>query len=63
MTTEATNVAICLATRLSGETLATIRKAFGMSHYSSVSSVVCRMNNEIRADARLRKGASSEGSK
>jgi len=25
--------------------------------------VVCRMNNEIRADARLRKGASSEGSK
>ena len=38
-----------------GETLATIGKAFGMSNYSSVSSVVSRMKDEIRQDASLRR--------
>ena len=52
---EPRNVAIYLARRLSGETLAAIGKAFGMSNYSSVSSVVCRINNEIRRDASLRR--------
>ncbi|MGO9121984.1 MAG: transposase [Desulfomonilaceae bacterium] len=54
-TNEPRNVAIYLARRLSGETLATIGKAFEISNYSSVSSVVCRMNNAIREDASLRK--------
>jgi len=52
---EARNVAIYLARRLSGETLATIGKAFGMRKYSSVSSVVSRMKAEIREDAGLRR--------
>jgi len=52
---QARNVAIYLARRLSGETLATIGKAFGLSKYSSVSSVVSRMKNEILVDAALRR--------
>jgi len=52
---EARNVAIYLARRFSGETLTTIGKAFGMRKYSSVSSVVSRMKNEIREDASLRR--------
>ncbi len=42
---------------LSGERLATIGKALGMSNYSSVSSAVSRMNNEIREDARPAKAS------
>jgi hypothetical protein len=38
-----------------GETLATIEKDFGMSNYSSVSSVFCRMNDEIKESASLRR--------
>ena len=55
MTNEPRNVAIYLARRLSGETLATIGKAFGMSKYSSVSSVICRMENEVGENANLRR--------
>ena len=54
-TNEPRNVAIYLASRLSGETLSTIGKAFGMSNYSSVSSVVCRIKSEIGEDASLRR--------
>ncbi len=52
---EPRNVAIYLARRLSGETLATIGKALGMPKYSSVSSVICRMENEIGQNASLRR--------
>ncbi len=55
MTNEPRNAAIYLARRLSGETLATIGKAFGMSKYSSVSSVICRMENEVGENAGLRR--------
>jgi hypothetical protein len=47
---EAGNVAVDIARGLSGETPATIGKAFGMSNYSSVGNVVSRMKNEIRED-------------
>ena len=43
MSNDARNVAIYLARRLSGQTLAKIGDAFGLEHYSSVSSVVSRM--------------------
>ncbi|MGO9117886.1 MAG: helix-turn-helix domain-containing protein [Desulfomonilaceae bacterium] len=52
-TNEPRNVAIYLARRLSGETLSAIGKAFGISNYSSVSSVVCRMSDEVKRDASL----------
>jgi putative transposase len=52
---QARNVAIYLSRRLSGETLATIGKAFGLNKYSSVSSVVSRMKSEIQVDTKLRK--------
>ena len=55
MTNEPRNVAIYLARRLSGEMLTTIGKAFGISKYSSVSSVICRMENEVGEDASLRR--------
>ncbi len=55
MSNQARNVAIYLARRLSGETLASIGKAFGLGNYSSVSSVVCRMKNEIKVDKGLRR--------
>jgi putative transposase len=51
---EPRNVAIYIARRLSGETLAAIGKAFGRSNCSSVSSVVCRMNNEIQRETSAR---------
>ncbi len=54
-TNEARNVAIYLARRHSGETLATIGRAFAISNYSSVSSVACRMNDQIKRDAGLRR--------
>ncbi len=54
MSNQARNVAIYLARRLSGETLASIGKAFGLGNYSSVSSAVCRMKNEIKRDKGLR---------
>lgn len=44
---EARDVAIYLARRLSGQTLAAIGSAFGLDHYSSVSSVICRMKQRI----------------
>lgn len=52
---DARNVAIYLARRLSGRTLATIGEAFGLEHYSSVSSVVCRMKERIANDGKLRR--------
>jgi putative transposase len=55
ITNEPRNVAIYLARRLSGETLVTIGEAFGISKYSSVSSVICRMDNEISENANLRR--------
>jgi len=54
-TNDARNVAIYLARQLSGLTLAAIGDAFGLEHYSSVSSVVCRMKQRIASDRRLRK--------
>jgi chromosomal replication initiator protein len=55
MSNQARSVAIYLARRLSGETLTTIGKAFGLRNYSSVSSVVSRMKSEIQGDAKLRR--------
>jgi putative transposase len=55
MSNDARNVAIYLARRLSGQTLATIGGAFGLEHYSSVSSVVSRMKQRIANDRRLRR--------
>jgi putative transposase len=54
-TNEARNAAIYLARRCSGKTLATIGEAFGLGKYSSVSSVVSRMEDSIKRDSRLRK--------
>jgi len=53
MSNDARNVAIYLARRLSGQTLATIGDAFGLEHYSSVSSVVSRMKQRIASDRGL----------
>jgi putative transposase len=55
MSNDARNVAIYLARRLSGKTLATIGDAFGLDHYSSVSSVVSRMKQRIPNDRSLRR--------
>jgi len=55
MSNDARNVAIYLARRLSGQTLAAIGEAFGLEHYSSVSSVVCRMKQRLGYDRRLRR--------
>ena len=55
MSNDARNVAIYLARRHSGQTLATIGDAFGLEHYSSVSSVVTRMKQRIANDRRLRR--------
>ena len=56
------SLAECLRTDFQNQVTCLKANPYGMSNYSSVSSVVCRMNNEIRADANLRKGASSESS-
>jgi putative transposase len=55
MSNDARNVAIYLARRLSGQTLATIGDAFGLEHYSSVSSVVSRMKRRIAKDTSMRR--------
>jgi REP-associated tyrosine transposase len=55
MSNDARNVAIYLARRHSGQTLATIGDAFGLDHYSSVSSVVSRMKQRIANDRSLRR--------
>jgi chromosomal replication initiation ATPase DnaA len=55
MSNDARNVAIYLAGRLSGQTLATIGAAFGLEHYSSVSSVVSRMKQRIAKDTSMRR--------
>ncbi len=57
MSNDARNVAIYLARRLSGQTLAKIGDAFGLEHYSSVSSVVTRMKQRITSDRKLRRKA------
>ncbi|MGB6063722.1 MAG: transposase [Desulfomonilaceae bacterium] len=55
MSNEARNIAIYLARRLAGQRLATIGDAFGLEHYSSVSSVVSRMKQRIANDRSLRR--------
>jgi len=55
MSNDARKVAIYLARRLSGQTLATMGDAFGLDHYSSVSSVVSRMKQRIASDRGLRR--------
>ncbi len=55
MSNDARNVAVYLARRLSGQTLSTIGDAFGLEHYSSVSSVVSRMKQKIASDRNLRR--------
>jgi putative transposase len=55
MSNDARNVAIYLARRFSGQTLANIGDAFGLEHYSSVSSVVTRMKQRIANDRSLRR--------
>ena len=55
MSNDARNVGIYLARRHSGQTLATIGDAFGLEHYSSVSSVVSRMKQRIANDRSLRR--------
>jgi putative transposase len=52
---DARNIAIYLARRHSGQTLATIGDAFGVEHYSSVSSVVSRTKQRIAKDRSLRR--------
>jgi putative transposase len=55
MSNDARNVAIYLARQLSGQTLATIGHAFGLEHYSSVSSVASRMKQRLVSDRSLRR--------
>jgi putative transposase len=55
MSNDARNIAIYLARRLSGQSLAAIGNAFGLENYSSVSSVVSRMKQRIADDRRLRR--------
>ncbi len=55
MSNDARSVAVYLARRLSGRTLTAIGEAFGLEHYSSVSSVVSRMKQRIADDGRLRR--------
>ncbi len=52
---DARNVAIYLARRVSGQTLATIGNAFGLENYCSVSSVLSRMKQRIANDGSLRR--------
>jgi putative transposase len=56
---DARSVAIYLARRLSGQTLVAIGVAFGLEHYSSVSSVVSRMKQRLVTDRRLRRKVES----
>jgi len=51
---EPRNVAIFLLRRLRGDKLNDIGRQFGISKYSSVSSVIEKMKREISADRRLR---------
>ena len=51
---EPRNVAIFLIRRLRGEKLEEIGSQFGISKYSSVSSVIEKVKREISADRRLR---------
>ena len=55
MSNDARNIAVYLARQLSGQTLTAIGNAFGLQHYSSVSSVVSRMKQRIANDRGLRK--------
>ena len=55
MSNDARNIAVYLARQLSGQTLSAIGYAFGLEHYSSVSSVVSRMKQRIASDRSLRK--------
>jgi chromosomal replication initiation ATPase DnaA len=55
MSNDARNVAVYLAGRLSGQTLTMTGNAFGLEHYSSVSSVVSRMKQRIANDRSLRR--------
>ena len=52
---EPRNVAIYLIRRLRGETLIGVGKSFGIDRDSTVSSVVERLNIEIRKDKKLKK--------
>ena len=51
---EPRNVAIFLVRHLRGEKLEEIGKQFGISKYSSVSSVIEKMKREMSADRKLR---------
>ena len=51
---EPRNVAIFLVRRLRGDKLEEIGRQFGISKYSSVSSVIEKMKRDIRADRKLR---------
>jgi REP element-mobilizing transposase RayT len=52
---EPRNVAIYLCRRLRGDTLRTIAQHFGMSKYSSVSSVIERMKAEVSQNGKLKR--------
>ena len=52
---EPRNAAIYLAPKRSGKTLLEIGAAFNMSQYSSVSSVVTKMQKVLTQDKRIRK--------
>jgi chromosomal replication initiation ATPase DnaA len=52
---DARNLAIYLARRLSGPTLAAIREVFGLEHYNTVSSVASRMKQRLVNDRSLRR--------
>ena len=52
---EPRNVAIYLTRRLRGDSLKQVAKEFGMSKYSSVSSVIERMKELVAEDRKLRK--------
>ena len=55
MFNEPRNVAIYLTRRLRGDSLNQIAEEFGMSKYSSVSSVIERMKELVAKDRKLRK--------
>jgi len=52
---EPRNVAIYLCRRLSGQTLKTIGKEFGLANYGSVRSVVSRTRKTLKSNGRLRR--------
>lgn len=52
---EARNVALYLARRITGEKLHAIGREFNIDSYSTVSSIICKIDNEIKINTGLKK--------